>query len=99
MDKRKPYFPKYIIQNLPDLPPVKEKLNKTPDVHLQRDPEQELKDYKNAIDLNRKLSVHANKFRKSKFLLLFGVLEKDEQNVVTDALGDEDAEIIGTQNI
>ena len=71
-----------------------ESINTPPDV--QSDPEQELKDYKNAIDLNRKLSVHANKFRKSKFLLLFGVLEKDEQNVVTDALGDEDAENIGT---
>ena len=31
-------------------------------------------------------------------LLLFGVLEKDEQNISSDVLGNEDAKITGVKN-
>ena len=37
-----------------------------------------LQEYKKALELNQKLAVNANKFRKSKFLLLFSIQEKDE---------------------
>ena len=59
------------------------------------DHEKTLKEYKSAIELNRKLSVNANKFQKHKFLLLYSVIEKDEQNVIVDDLGREDATEIG----
>ena len=66
--------------------------------HIQRDPEQDLKEYQSALDLSRRLSINANRFHKSKRLLLFGVLEKDEQNLVTDELGNDITKIVGTEN-
>ena len=62
------------------------------------DDEQDLLEYKNAMDLNQKLSVNANKFAKQKRMLLFGVLEKDEQNLCSDPYGNEDAIITGTKD-
>jgi len=35
-------------------------------------------EYNKALELGQKLAVNANKFRKSKFLLLFSIQEKDE---------------------
>lgn len=46
------------------------------------------------------MSLNANKFRKNKFLLLHGVLEKDEQNLGDDEFENEDdALTTGTQNV
>lgn len=39
--------------------------------------------------------MNANKFKKSKFLLLFTVVEKDETNIKKDDVGNEDAKVIG----
>ena len=50
------------------------------------------------MNLNKKLSVNANKFSEKKMMLLFGVLEKDEQNLCLDDLGNEDAKITGVKN-
>ena len=44
------------------------------------DQAQILEEYKKALELGQKLAVNANKFRKSKFLLLFSIQEKDEDS-------------------
>ena len=41
-------------------------------------------EYKKALKINKKLAVNANKFKKSKFLLLYTVIEKDESNFEKD---------------
>ena len=56
-------------------------------------------EYRSAIEVSRKLSINANRFHISKRHLLFGVLEKDEQNLVTDELGNDVTQILGTENI
>ena len=87
---------KDIINSLPEL----QKLHglKSLQIHQNVVDNHEQKELRSAMDLNRKLSVNANKFKTSKYLQLFDVLEKDEQNVVADDIGNEDAETTGTEN-
>ena len=55
------------------------------------------KEYKMALKKSDKLAVHANRFRKSKFLLLFTVLEKNESTSEGED-GEEDHSIIGSMD-
>lgn len=47
---------------------------------------------------NDQLAVHANRFRKQKFLLLFTVLEKNESCIFKDENENEDAPVIGEKD-
>ena len=47
------------------------------EIHLREE-------YKKALKMNKKLAVSANKFKKSKFLLLYTVPEKNESHITKD---------------
>ena len=53
------------------------------------------KKYKKALIINDILAVHAHRFIRHKFLLLYTVIEKDESHITKDENQNEDAAEIG----